>query len=375
MKIAYLSTFYPFRGGIAQFNGSLLKAFQEKKHTAKAFNFIRQYPDLLFPGKSQYVTAEDKAEPVENTRVLDTINPLTYFSAGLKIRNFEPDLMLMKFWMPFFAPGLGVAAGLNKKKSRIITILDNVIPHEKRPGDMLLTRFFLRQNHGFVVMSDAVRKDLLSLHPKAKYIYHPHPLFDHFGNSVPKVQAQKHLNLPADKKILLFFGFIRDYKGLDLLIKTLPLLENDYHLVIAGEVYGDFAPYQQLINELGLQERIHNFVRYINDEEVPYFFSAADVCVLPYRSATQSGITSIAFHFNLPVIATDTGGLKEVVKDNEYGLIIPEPEPSQIASKIRHFYLNALSAQFTANIQRFKESSSWTHLADTIIEFNKTLQK
>ena len=372
MRIAYLSTFYPLRGGIAQFNAALYREL-EKTHPTKAFSFSRQYPDLLFPGKSQYVTPDDVADPIPADAVLDSINPITYFTAANKIKAFKPDLVLTKFWMPFFAPSLGTVFKQLKNRSKIVSILDNVIPHEKRPGDITLTKYFLRQNHGFVVMSDAVKKDLLSLHPNAKYIYHPHPLYDHFGAPVAKDAACERLGLPKDKKLLLFFGFIRDYKGLDILIDALKQLDDSYALCIAGEVYGSFSNYEQQIAQAGLTNRVHLHTRYISDDEVPLFFSAADVCVLPYKTATQSGITSIAYHFNLPVIATDVGGLKEYILHEKTGLIVEKPDARLLAVTIRTYFNDELTKRFQPEIQHMKEAHSWAHLAKEIVAFQQTL--
>ena len=256
-----------------------------------------------------------------------------------------------------------------KKKTKVITILDNVIPHERRPGDIVMTKYFLDQNTGFVAMSDVVKNDLLSLKPHAKYIRHEHPLYDHFGKKLSQEEAKKKLNIPEGKKVILFFGFIRDYKGLDLLISAMKDTPDDYYLVIAGEVYGDFTKYQQLIDEQQLQNKIQTNVRYIDDGEVPLFFSAADVCVLPYRSATQSGITSIAYHFDLPVIATDVGGLKESIHDNSTGFIIDTPTSERIKQTIEKYFRDNKKEEFTSNIMKLKQELSWEHLAKSILDF------
>src|ERR1051326_768230 len=266
MKIAFLSTFFPFRGGIAQFNASLFRAF-EKNNQVKAFTFTRQYPDFLFPGETQMVTEKDNADKIPSERILDTMNPFTYFSAARKIRSFSPDILLMKYWMSYMAPSLGTVAKKIKKSSKVITILDNVIPHERRFFDDAFIKYFLKNNHGFVVMSDAVKNDLLKFIPGAKYIFHPHPLYDHFGKKGDAMEAKRKLNIPEGKKVILFFGFIRDYKGLDLLIDAISKLNNDYHLVICGEVYGSFDKYEGQIEELGLKNKISLYVRYISDEE------------------------------------------------------------------------------------------------------------
>ncbi|MBN8703144.1 MAG: glycosyltransferase [Bacteroidetes bacterium] len=372
MRVAFLSSFYPLRGGIAQFNAALYRQF-ELQHTVKAFTFSKQYPDILFPGTTQYVTEDDKADKIDAIEVLNTVNPISYFTTAKKIKHYAPDILVMKYWMPFFAPSLGTVAKLVKSKTKVITILDNVIPHEKRIGDIALNNYFLNQNHGFVVMSDVVKNDLLSLKPNAKYIYHQHPLYNHFGNKLDKAGARAQLNLPADKKILLFFGFIRGYKGLDLLIKAMKNLSEEYHLVIAGEIYGSFDEYDALISELGVSTKITQLVRYINDAEVSVLFSAADVNVLPYKSATQSGITSIAYHFDLPIIATDVGGLKESIYHNKTGLIVPEPNPDQITSSINDYFSANKSVEFEKNIQELKKQMSWESLANSIVKFSDSL--
>lgn len=367
MKIAYLSVFYPFRGGIAQFNASLYREL-EKEHEIYSFTFTRQYPKILFPGKTQYVTSADQADEIPSEQLLDTINPLTYLTTANKILDFKPDLLIMKFWMPFFAPSLGfVASRLKKSGTKIITVLDNVIPHEKRIGDIQLIKYFLKQNHGFIAMSETVKKDLLSLKPDAVYSLKPHPIYSHFGPSISKNNALKKLNLNPDKKTILFFGFIRDYKGLDLLIDAVQYLSDSFQIVVAGEVYGNFEKYDKQINNLNIREQIQTFIRYIDDNEVPIFFSAADVCVLPYKSATQSGIVQIAYNFDLPVIATNVGGLSEMVLDNETGLIINEQNSKLLADKINFYFSNNLEGKFREGIRKRKAFFSWKGFSEEII--------
>ncbi|MBI4946460.1 MAG: glycosyltransferase [Bacteroidetes bacterium] len=372
MKLAYLSTFYPFRGGIAQFNASLYRAF-EKEQSIKAFTFTRQYPDFLFPGETQMVTEKDNADKILTERILDTMNPLSYYSSANKIRQFSPDILLMKYWMSYMAPSLGTVAKKLKKQSKVITILDNVIPHEKRFFDEAFTKYFLKQNHGFVVMSDSVKNDLLKFIPDAKYISHQHPLYDHFGKRVDAAEAKKKLDIPEGKKVILFFGFIRDYKGLDLLIDAMTKLNDEYALVIAGEVYGSFDKYNQQIEKLGVKNKISLHIRYISDDEVPLFFSSADVCVLPYKSATQSGITSISYHFDLPLIATDTGGLKESILHNQTGLIVDSPDATLLAKAVENYFSRNLKPKFQEEIRLLKTKLSWSNLASAIIDFSKSL--
>jgi glycosyltransferase involved in cell wall biosynthesis len=372
MKIAMLSTFYPFRGGIAQFNANLYEVLK-KENEVLPYTFKRQYPDFFFPGKTQYVTVDDDALPVGSIPVLDTVNPFTFLSAAKQIKKERPDILLMKYWMSYFAPSLGTVANrVGKNGTKAITILDNVIPHEQKFFDKALTTWFLKQNDGFIAMSEAVRNDLLLLHPKAKSILMPHPLYNHFGDKVDTAKAREALGIDIHKKTILFFGLIRDYKGLDLLIDAVSLLDDSYQLVIAGEAYGSFDSYGEQIKKANHPERIKVFNRYISDKEVPLFFSAADVCVLPYRSATQSGITAIACHFELPLIATNTGGLKESIEKPGVGLIIPEINATSIAETIQRFFRKDKNI-FISNIQKEKSLLTWEHFVETLLSFAKEL--
>ena len=380
MKIAYLSTFYPFRGGIAQFNASLFNSFKnDLNENINAYTFKRQYPDILFPGTTQYVTADDNAEIIDSKRVLDTINPLSYYSTANEINNFEADLLLTKFWMPFFAPSLGKVARKLDKKTKKIAILDNVIPHEKRPFDIQLIKYFLNSYDGFVVMSNKVKDDLLSLKPNAKYIFQEHPLYNHFGKKLDVIESKKktfgdRYEELKDKKLLLYFGFIRDYKGLDLLIESMSLLDDSYHLIIAGEVYGNFDKYSEQISNLKVGHKITQFVKYINDSEVQELFSASDVCVLPYKSATQSGIVGISYNFDLPVIATDVGGLNEMIVPHNTGFMVDNPNSNEIAEKIKVYFDKEMKVDFEQNIINYKSIANWKSLAKNIIKFSKELK-
>jgi len=373
MKIAYLSTFYPYRGGITHFNHSLYTVFHSE-HQINAYTFKRQYPDILFPGKTQLVTSDDVIEKIPAKRLLDTINPLTYLKTANKIRDFNPDILLMKYWMPFFAPSLGFVAGkLKNKGCKVISILDNVIPHEKKFYDISFSKYFIKRNSGFVVMSDTVRNDLLALLPDAKFIYHEHPVYNHFGTRLSRSDACKKLNIPEEKKILLFFGFIREYKGLDVLIETMSLLSDEYYLIVAGEVYGNDSKYNDLINNFKVGNRLQANFRYISDHEVPLFFSAADVNVLPYKSATQSGILAIAYHFDLPVIVTDVGSLKDTVQRENTGLVVENADARLLKIKIEEYFASNQKNHFSFQIQKLKEKNSWEHLAHAIIEFSSII--
>lgn len=372
MKVAILSTIYPFRGGIAQFNAAIYRAF-ESEHEVKAFTFIRQYPSLLYPGESQYVKSGDKAEIIPSIPVLDTVGPFSYITAAHQINLWNPDILIMKFWLPFFGPSLGTVAKLMRKNTKVISILDNVIPHEKRPFDDSFTNYFLHQNDGFITMSDKVRDDLLTFIPDAKYKVFPHPLYDHFGAATEKNAARKELNLPENKKLLLYFGYIRDYKGLDILIESISQLPDDYHLILAGESYGDFSPYINLIEKFNVSNKVSLFNRYIPDREVSLLFSAADVCVLSYKSATQSGVTSIALYYELPLVVTNVGGLKEMVEHEKTGLVAEFPKAELITEQLLNYFTKYDTGVFRENIKLMKEELSWKRFTEKIIDFSKEL--
>lgn len=371
MKIAFLSPFYPFRGGIAQFSDSLYLALAGNNEV-KAFTFTRQYPGMLFPGKTQFVDSDDQNRNIPVTRVLDSINPLSYYKTAKEIIRFNPDFVLISYWMPFFAPAFGKIAGLLKSKGiKVIGIMHNVIAHEKRVGDESLTKYFFNKCDGFILLNKSSEKDLLRLKPDAKYIIHSHPLYDHYGAKILQSEARHKLGIPDDKKVILFFGFIRDYKGLDLLIESLKDLNDDYLLLIAGEVYGNFKKFDELIDKSGVRNKINLQVRYIPETEIPVFFSASDVCVLPYRTATQSGIVGIAYHFDLPVIVTNVGGLAEMVEENKTGLIINNPNSLLISKALQKYFSEDLKDKFAPNIIAYKSQHSWNRLADEIISFTK----
>lgn len=373
MRIAFLSPFYPFRGGIAQFSDSLYLSLR-KHHEVGAFTFTRQYPQFLFPGKTQYVTASDVNRGINAERVLDSVNPLTYRRTAEKIHIGNPEIILISYWMPFFAFSLGRVARILKKlcpRAKIVSIMHNVIPHEKRPGDDLLTRFYLKQNTGFVVLNDNSKDDLLKLKPYAKYIVMPHPLYDHYGNKIPKAEACAKLGVPADKKVLLFFGLIRGYKGLDLLLEALAGLDESYYLITAGEVYGSFDKYNSIIKKHSLSNRVLLHTKYIPESDIALYFSASDVCVLPYRSGTQSGIEGISYHFGLPVIVTDVGGLTETVEKHKTGLVVSRAETALLKEAVLNYFEGGLPLRdlFEINIAEFKKQNSWDKFSDKLVKF------
>ncbi len=371
MKVAILSSFYPLRGGISQFNASLLEGLGKCSDT-RAYSFSRQYPDFLFPGKTQYVTPEDEATPVQAQALLDTVNPFTWIRTAREIRAWKPDLLVMKYWMSWFAPSLGYVARHAGCKS--VVVLDNVIPHEAHWFDKPLTRYFLKGCTGFVSMSESVRQDLLSLRPDAPNILLPHPLYAHFGPRLPREQAAESLGIDPARKTLLFFGLIREYKGLDILLEAFRNLPEDYQLVIAGEPYGSFDKYQRIIDSLPSRDRVFVFPDYIRDARVKVFFSAADLAVLPYRSATQSGISSIAYHFDVPMVVTDVGGLKGTIGERGTGIVADQPSPEAIRKEIlRYFADPSLKESCLRAIGKEKERLGWDTFSRNLLDFAATL--
>ena len=370
MKIAILSCFYPYRGGISQFNACLYGELS-KEHIVKAFNFKRQYPEFLFPGKTQFVTEDDEAVPVESTSLLDTANPFSYITTFKEIRDWNPDVLIVRYWMSYFGPSLGFVTRMMKKHCKVLSILDNVIPHEPHFFDAPLTKYFLKGSNGCVTLCDAVAKDLLALKPDARYTVIQHPLYSHFGNKLPREEAERKLGLKKGRKNILFFGLIREYKGLDILLEAFGMLPGeDWQLIIAGEPYGSFEKYQKIIDTIPGKDRISMSLKYIKDSEVTDYFSASDVAVLPYRSATQSGISSVAYHFEVPMIVTDVGGLKETIGDRGTGLVSPEGNPEAICKEILRFFSRpSIKEECIRNIRIEKERLSWKTFARKLVDF------
>lgn len=366
MRIAFLSPFYPYRGGIAQFSDRLLIEMG-KNCEIKAFSYSTLYPKLLFPGKSQTVPSPDP-DKKKSLEVLSSVNPFSAIQTAREINRYNPDVLIVAYWMFFFVPVLSVLFRLLKKKIKIVGLVHNAIAHESPFVDKPLARLFLSQCDAVVCMSESVKGDVLKLNPKARVLVDEHPIYDHYGDKISTDEARQSLSLSKEKRTLLFFGLIRDYKGLDLLIKAMSYLNADYQLVIAGECYGSFASYQELIDASPIKENIHVFQEYISDDRVGSFFSAADILVLPYKSATQSGVLSIAYHFLTPVVATNVGGLGTPILQNEIGLLAEQPTPEALAKAIR-LYFEENSLSFIKNIESQKERLSWRSYSQRLLQF------
>lgn len=369
MKIVIVSPAYPLRGGIAHSAGLLYKELS-KEHEVLLITFKRQYPNFLFPGKSQTETVET-IDKISTEVILDSINPFNWNLTAKRILKFRPDLVIFKHWLPFFGPCYGWIARKIKKKSsaKLMAVCHNIIPHEKRPGDKTLSKYFLKKIDYFIPLSDQVKKDLFSFVKNPLYKLLPLPVFSLFGDSVDKGQAKKFLKL-NDNRIILFFGFIRDYKGLDLLIEALALVskELDVKLIVAGEFYEPEEKYIKIIRKNKLEDAIILKKDFIPTTEVKYYFSASDAVVLPYKSATQSGIVQVAVNFCKPVIATNVGGIGEVIQDGITGFVVEKENPEKLAQAIIRFYNEDKEKKFTDNMSSLKEKYSWQSFVKGMFE-------
>lgn len=369
MKIIIVGTAYPYRGGLAAFNERLAHEYLKQGHEVEMYTFTLQYPSFLFPGKTQF-SLEAPPTGLCIRRTINSINPFTWAKTGKEIRKKQPDIVVFAYWMAFMAPCYSaIARYAAAPQTKMIGLIHNMIPHEPTVLDRLFPGHFVKRMDGFVAMADAVVKDIETFDKRGKLkIVSPHPLYDHYGDILPRAEALQHLNLPVADKYILFFGFIRQYKGLDLLISAMSdrrIRELDIRLIVAGEFYGDPAPYLQQIKELGLSDRIILRTEFIADSEVKYYFSAADLVVQPYRSATQSGVSQIAYHFEKPMLVTNVGGLSEIVPDGKVGYVVV-PEPGEIASAISDFYENQRSGQFAPHIKTEKNKYLWSGMVDAI---------
>lgn len=367
MHIVILGTAYPLRGGIAHYNALLYQELS-KKHQVEIITFKRQYPSLLFPGKTQMET-EGEMLRVPSKALVDSINPVNWIAVGKAIRRRKPDLIIMKYWLPFFGPCFGTIARVAKKgtSTKVLYICDNVVPHEKRPGDTAFTKYAFGAGDFFIVQSDAVERDLMTLFPGARYKKVSHPVYNIFGAPVEKMQARRQLAI-TDERVLLFFGYVRAYKGLDVMLHAMKnIVERmPVKLLVVGEFYDDKEKYMKLVDELGLQKHVTVISDYVPNDRVGLYFSASDVVMLPYISATQSGIAQIAYNFNKPVIATNVGGLAEVVHDGVTGFVVPPNNPAALAEAVVRYFSERREEEFAAHVAEAKRKYSWEAMAGAI---------
>ena len=367
---------YPYRGGIATTNERLAQEFISMGFDVEIETFTVQYPSFLFPGKSQY-NLKTAPEDLSIKRTINSINPLNWLNVGRRIGHEKPDLVIIRYWLPFLAPCLGTIAGMIKKNKHtiIICLADNIAPHEQRSGDRLLTNYFIQRIDGLIAMSQSVLKESKSFRKNLPDGYCPHPIFDNYGDKLTFELATQKLRLDPNFRYLLFFGFIRDYKGLDLLINAFAderLRQFPVKLLVAGEYYSSPEPYLKLISNLKLEDWIELRTDFISDDEVNLYFSAADMVVQPYKSATQSGVTQIGYHFNKPMLVTNVGGLSEIIHNGKIGYVV-EPHSTDIADALVDFYENNRITEFESNMAEEKKKFSWSNMVQTFISvYNQT---
>ena len=371
-KITFFSALPPFRGGIAQFSEQFRHSLA-KKREVDAFTFQNQYPNFLFPGQSQF---EERTPNFKHPRIVSTFRPWTYFRSLRIFKKSKGDLFITSYWMSFFGPMMGFWARFLSKKTVKIALIHNLIPHEKRFFDTVFNRYFLHQYDGFILLSDAVKNDVLGLKPHAKTLVLKHPSYQQFGEKLDKKLAREILHVNPTKKTLLFFGLIRDYKGLDLLLEAFSFLDASFQLIIAGEVYGERNDYDKLI-QASKNQQIFFVDQFIPTDDVKVYFSAADLCILPYKSATQSGIKAMCDAFHLPALVSCVGGLHEEISENENGFVIRDVSAISLSEQIEGIFSGSRIEIVAQNIQNQLDNkeNEWDQFADSVLKFAHTIQQ
>lgn len=374
MKIIIIGPAHPYRGGLATFNECIAQQYQKEGEEVRIETFTLQYPSFLFPGKTQYTT-DPAPQGVEIVRTINTVNPFNWIKVGKRLRKENADLVLLRYWMPFMAPCMGTIGRIirKNKKTKVVGLVDNIIPHEKRIGDSMLSSYYVKGMDAFVVLSDAVKEELRQFDKEKPCLVLPHPTYDHYGKLLSKQEAAQLLGLDASTQYILFFGFIRDYKGLDILMRAYAderMAEHNIQLVVAGEFYNNADKYHALEKELGLTGKIHWFSDYIPNEEVTRFFSLADLVVQPYKTATQSGISQMAYHFEKPMVVTEVGGLPEIVPHGKVGYVVPI-DPQAVADAIVDFYDHHQASDFIPYIKEEKKKYTWKNFCERTKEMVK----
>jgi glycosyltransferase involved in cell wall biosynthesis len=374
MKIIIIGPAHPLRGGLASYNERLAREFKNQGHDVSVYTFSLQYPGFLFPGTTQFSTEAAPTDLDIHVRI-NSINPLNWISVGNELKKIKPDIIVVRYWLPFMGPCLGTILRIvqKNKHTKVICIADNVIPHEKRPGDKTFTNYFIKPVDGFITMSEKVLADLKQLGVNKPAQFVAHPLYDNFGEKISKEEARSKLGISKEESVVLFFGFIRKYKGLDILYEAIHVLKQKHpseienlKFLIAGEFYEDRKPYDDLIDKLDIKDHLILRTDFIPDSEVKYYLCSADVVIQPYRSATQSGVTPLAYHFEIPMIVTNVGGLPSLVPDDKVGLIAA-PDPASIADKILDYFQKG-EAHFLPHLKEEKKKYSWSKMVESIIK-------
>jgi D-inositol-3-phosphate glycosyltransferase len=375
-KVIIIGPAFPFRGGIANFNNALAQEYYNRGDEVVLYSFTLQYPSFLFPGTTQYESGE-APKNLKIKTLINSVNPFNWINVSRKINTEKPDYVIIRYWLPFMAPCLGTIARLLNKKIKILAITDNVIPHEKRIGDTLLTRYFVKSCDAFLSLSASVLDDLSKFTNTTYKKFIPHPIYNVFGDKIPKAKALENLGLNSEDKHLLFFGFVRKYKGLDLMLKAMGdsrIKAMGIKLIIAGEFYDDKNEYTDLIADLGIAKNIIMKSDFIPANKVKDYFCVADMITQTYRTATQSGVTQIAYSFDRPMLVTDVGGLAEIVPNNKVGYVTSQ-NPTEIADAIIDFYTNNKEEYFSDNTRLEKKRFSWEFFVEGLVVLMNSVKK
>ncbi|MCL2597203.1 MAG: glycosyltransferase [Paludibacter sp.] len=371
MKIIIIGTAYPYRGGLSAFNERLAKEFVHEGHNVEIQTFTLQYPKFLFPGKTQF-SPDAAPKDLEIVRKINSINPLNWLKTGKEIRLQAPDIVIFCYWMSFMSPCFGTIAKIIGKNSKIkrIALIHNMLPHEPNIMDKFLPKYFVKHIDKFVTLSKSVIKDINLFDKKnLPKVCSPHPIYDNYGEPMSKQIARKFLNINENDRVVLFFGFIRHYKGLDLLFEAFAnqrVKELNLKLVVAGEFYEDPQSYYHKIKDLHIENQVILHTDYIADNKVKYYFCAADIVAQPYRAATQSGISQIAYHFEKPMLVTNVGGLPEIVPNGDVGYVVV-PLPEEIAEALVDFFEKEREKIFIENIKTEKVKYNWETFAHVVL--------
>lgn len=370
MKIFIIGPAYPLRGGPAQFNENLCRELNKEGHDAQIISYSLQYPNFLFPGSSQFETSGSAPADIKIHTKINTVNPFNWVFVASFIKKQKPDLIIFRFWLPFFGPSLGTIGRLVKKKTIVFALTDNVLPHEKRFGDKPFTKYFIKSCHGFITMSQKVLKDLELFTSTSNKICTPHPMYETYGPKISMQEARQKLGISTDEKIILFFGLIRKYKGLDLLLEAMAderIKAAGIKLLVAGEHYEDPKFYEDIIEAKDLKQNVIMHTKFIPNEDVRYYFCASNIVGQTYRSATNSGVTMVGYFYEKPMLVTNAGGLAEIVPHNKAGYVV-EQNVNEIAEAILDYFNNKREAEFTAGVIEEKKKYEWTTFIKNVIE-------
>jgi len=371
-KVFIIGPGYPLRGGPAQFNENLCREFNRMGHDAQIISYSLQYPNFLFPGSSQYETSGSAPADIKIHTLINTVNPFNWLKTARFIKKQKPDFIIFRYWLPFFGPCLGTIGRLVKKGTniKVLALTDNIIPHEKRAGDKPFTNYFVKSCHGFITMSKAVFNDIGKFTDTDKKVFSPHPMYETYGAAVTKPEARKKLNIGVNDKVILFFGLIRKYKGLDILLEAMShpkIKQLGIKLLVAGEFYEDKQPYLDIVEKNGLSDQVIFHSQFIPNEEVRYYFCAADFVAQTYRNATNSGVTMVGFYYEKPMLVTDVGGLSELVPHNKIGYTVPI-DTNVIAESIIDYFENNRENEFVENLKTEKIKYLWPTFINRVLE-------